>query len=86
MVAPLDGAVYGQPLVVGGTVFAATENDTVYALDPVTGKAVWQSHLGTPVPRSALPCGERMTPRGTSTLSVLCPGCRASTEPVESET
>jgi len=55
--APLDGAVYGQPLVVGDAVFAATENDTVYALDPVTGKAIWQRHLGTPVPRSALPSG-----------------------------
>ena len=31
--AHLDGAVYGQPLVVGTMVIAATENDTVYALD-----------------------------------------------------
>jgi outer membrane protein assembly factor BamB len=30
----LDGAVFGQPLVVGGTILAATENDTIYALDP----------------------------------------------------
>src|SRR4029077_16127297 len=29
--ANLDGAVYGQPLVVDGLVLAATENDTVYA-------------------------------------------------------
>src|SRR4051812_47074143 len=29
----LDGAVYGQPLVIAGVVYAATENDTVYALD-----------------------------------------------------
>src|SRR5256885_15610798 len=36
--APLDGAVYGQPLVVGGTVFAATENDTGYPPHPVTRK------------------------------------------------
>ncbi|MFJ9364784.1 PQQ-binding-like beta-propeller repeat protein [Nocardia sp. NPDC101769] len=28
----LDGAVYGQPIVAGGTVFAATENDSVYAI------------------------------------------------------
>src|SRR5690349_21065396 len=32
--AKLDGAVYGQPLVVGRRVLAATENDIVYALDP----------------------------------------------------
>jgi outer membrane protein assembly factor BamB len=52
--ANLDGAVYGQPLVVGGNVIAATENDSVYALDPATGKVVWRQHLGTPVPQGAL--------------------------------
>lgn len=55
--ATLDGAVYGQPLAVGGRVIAATENDTVYALDPASGAIDWQAHLGTPVPRSSLPCG-----------------------------
>lgn len=55
--ARLDGAVYGQPLVVRGTVFAATENDTVYALDPATGSVRWSRHVGAPVPRSDLPCG-----------------------------
>jgi outer membrane protein assembly factor BamB len=57
--AHLDGAVYGQPLVVGGDVIAATENDTVYALAQSTGKTVWSTHVGTPVPRSALHgCGD----------------------------
>jgi hypothetical protein len=55
--AHLDGAVYGQPLVVGDTVIAATENDTVYALNESTGTVVWRHHLGTPVPRSSLQCG-----------------------------
>jgi outer membrane protein assembly factor BamB len=54
----LDGAVYGQPLVIGSTVVVATENDTVYALDDATGAVVWRAHVGTPVPRSALPCGD----------------------------
>src|SRR6185437_12590999 len=31
--AHLDGAVYGQPLVVGQLVIAATENDSIYGLD-----------------------------------------------------
>lgn len=53
----LDGAVYGQPLVIGKRVYAGTENDTVYALDAGTGAVVWSKHLGTPVPKSALPCG-----------------------------
>jgi outer membrane protein assembly factor BamB len=52
--AHLDGAVYGQPLVVGSEVIAATENDTVYALNRATGKTIWHTHVGTPVPQSAL--------------------------------
>jgi polyvinyl alcohol dehydrogenase (cytochrome) len=57
--ANLDGAVYGQPLVVGGDVIAATENDTVYALSAATGKVAWRRHLGTPVPQGALHgCGD----------------------------
>jgi outer membrane protein assembly factor BamB len=53
----LDGAVYGQPVLVGKTAIAATENNTVYALNISTGSVIWSKHLGTPVPRSALPCG-----------------------------
>jgi outer membrane protein assembly factor BamB len=53
----VDGAVYGQPIVVGRTVIAATENDTVYGLDLATGRRIWQRHLGTPAPLSSLPCG-----------------------------
>ncbi|MCV2396255.1 PQQ-binding-like beta-propeller repeat protein [Actinotalea sp. M2MS4P-6] len=55
--AALDGAVYGQPIVVGGLAIAATEADTVYGLDLTTGAVRWTTHLGTPVPRSDLPCG-----------------------------
>jgi outer membrane protein assembly factor BamB len=56
--ADLDGAVYGQPLVVGDMILAGTENDTVYALDEKTGAARWHTHLGTPQPQSGLPCGD----------------------------
>jgi outer membrane protein assembly factor BamB len=56
--ARLDGAVYGQPLVVGHLVIAATENDSVYALSQSTGRVVWRRHVGTPVPLSRLPCGD----------------------------
>lgn len=55
--AVLDGAVYGQPIAVGGRIIAATENDTVYALDPTSGAVRWRRHLGTPVRLSTLPCG-----------------------------
>jgi outer membrane protein assembly factor BamB len=56
--AALDGAVYGQPLVVGGAILAATENDTVYALDAATGRITWSTHVGQPEPRASLPCGD----------------------------
>jgi polyvinyl alcohol dehydrogenase (cytochrome) len=56
--ARLDGAVYGQPLVVGDMVIAATENDTFYALSESTGRVLWHTHVGTPVPLSSLPCGD----------------------------
>jgi len=55
--AHLDGAVYGQPLLVGTLVIAATENDSLYGLDQATGRVIWRRHVGTPVPLASLPCG-----------------------------
>jgi DNA-binding beta-propeller fold protein YncE len=52
----LDGAVYAEPLVVGRSIIAVTENDTVYALS-LRGKVLWSNHVGEPVPVSELPCG-----------------------------
>lgn len=69
---PVDGAVYGQPLFVGGHVFAATENDTVYALDRSTGAVVWSAHLGSPEPSSDLPCGD-IDPLGITSTMVYDP-------------
>ena len=48
--AELDGAVYGQPLVIGNQVIAATENDSVYALSALDGQVVWSVSLGQPMP------------------------------------
>jgi polyvinyl alcohol dehydrogenase (cytochrome) len=70
--AKLDGAVYGQPLVVGDTILAATENDTVYGLNANTGATLWSAHLGTPVPRSSLPCGD-IDPLGITSTMVYDP-------------
>jgi hypothetical protein len=53
-----DGQLYGQPLVYAGRVFAATENDTVYALASDSGTVLWASHLATPVTAADLPCGD----------------------------
>ena len=54
----LDGQLYGEPLEATGRVFAATENDTVYALAAQTGAVLWSTHLGAPVPSGDLPCGD----------------------------
>jgi hypothetical protein len=59
--AQLDGQLYGQPLVYGGRVYVATENDSVYSLDAATGSVVWYRHFGTPVPdghSSPMGCGD----------------------------
>ena len=53
----LDGQVYASPLVVGGTVIAATENGSLYALSGRAGRVLWRRHLADPVKASALPCG-----------------------------
>ena len=54
----LDGRlIYAQPLVVGDRVLAATEGNSLFALDAATGGVVWSTNLGTPVPRSDLPGG-----------------------------
>ena len=46
----LDGAVYGQPLVIGRTVIAATEQDTIYGLSLSTGRVRWSAHVASPLP------------------------------------
>ncbi|HEX9055906.1 MAG TPA: PQQ-binding-like beta-propeller repeat protein [Ktedonobacterales bacterium] len=53
----LDGAVYAEPLVVGGMVVAATERNNIYGLDARTGQIRWHVSLGAPVPLDELPCG-----------------------------
>jgi hypothetical protein len=59
----VDGHVYAQPLYwrppasERGLIIAATESNFVYALDATTGRVVWRTAVGRPVPRAALPCG-----------------------------
>ncbi len=63
----LNGAVYGQPLVIGSTVIAATERDTVYGLSLTTGKVRWAVHVAAALPLRSQPCGN-LNPLGiTST-------------------
>ncbi len=70
--AALDGPIWSQPLVYGGDVYVATENDTVYALNASTGAVVWQRHVATAVPSGQLPCGD-VSPVGITSTPVIDP-------------
>ena len=53
----LDAAMYAQPIVAGGVVLAATENNSVYAIELATGRLRWRNHLEAPAHLADLPCG-----------------------------
>src|ERR1022692_1034411 len=69
----LDGAVYGQPLVIGSTVIAATEQDTIYGLGLSTGRVHWSAHVASPLPLSGQPCGD-INPIGITSTPVYYRG------------
>jgi outer membrane protein assembly factor BamB len=54
----LGAPIWSQPLVLGERAYVATVGDEVYALDAATGKVIWETSLGTPVPSEDLPCGD----------------------------
>lgn len=68
----LDGAMYASPVVSGGTVIAATEGDTVYALS-TSGRKIWERQLGSPSPASERPCGN-IDPLGITGTPIVANG------------
>lgn len=73
--AAVEGHIYAQPLYWGASrgrpmLLVATEEDTVYALDAVTGRTIWRRTLGQPVPLNALPCGD-IDPLGITGTPVI---------------
>ena len=68
----LDQSVYGQPVVFAGRVLAATENDTVWALDAHDGHVLWRNHIGTPVTNvvAQVGCGN-IDPLGITSTPVV---------------
>jgi outer membrane protein assembly factor BamB len=54
----LSGAVYAEPLVVDGRLIVATEQDILYSFDAGTGRELWSTRVGTPVPQQDLLCGD----------------------------
>ncbi|MCI4363154.1 MAG: PQQ-binding-like beta-propeller repeat protein [Thermoplasmata archaeon] len=69
----VDADVYAEPLLCGGTVYVATENNSVYALNAYTGALEWRTNLGTPVDGSTLSCGD-INPTGITGTPVIDPG------------
>lgn len=69
----LDGIVFAEPLVYGGEVFVATENNSVYALNAQTGSVVWHTNLGEPVESNILPCGDIVPVTGITGTPVIDP-------------
>jgi outer membrane protein assembly factor BamB len=68
----LGAAVYGQPLVVGDSVIAATSSDEVVSLDRTTGAVRWTQTVGTPLPIGDQPCGN-INPLGITSTPVYDP-------------
>ena len=80
---PLDDQVDAQPLVVTkqpiknqGThdvVYVVTENNTVYAIDALTGNVLTKVNLGAPVPQNKLPggCGNNASNIGIASTPVI---------------
>lgn len=67
---PVDGQVYAQPVVVGSTLVAATENNKVYGLNKVTGAINWTRNLGPAWPASAIGCGDLVPNIGVTSTPV----------------
>jgi len=72
---PVDGEVYAQPLVYGGSVFIATEHDSVYAIGD--GGPTWKVSLlppgATTVPNSDVNCGQITPEIGITATPVIDP-------------
>ncbi len=79
--ARIAGHVYAQPLYFRDSVgrpilLVATESDTVYALDAMSGRTLWQRTLGRPVRLQSLPCGN-INPLGITGTPVIDTARRA---------
>ncbi|HET9102856.1 MAG TPA: PQQ-binding-like beta-propeller repeat protein [Solirubrobacteraceae bacterium] len=69
----LAGPIWAQPLVYRGLVIVVTETNDVVAYRAASGRRAWRRHLGTPVPASALPCGDIAPTVGITSTPVIDP-------------
>jgi outer membrane protein assembly factor BamB len=54
----LGAPIWSEPLVLGSREYVATVGDKLFALEAASGAIVWETSVGTPVPATALPCGD----------------------------
>jgi len=72
----VSGNIYAQPLYIEdgpdgkAMVITVTESNNVYALDAINGAVIWQTHVGQPVPKANLPCGN-IDPMGITGTPVV---------------
>jgi Abnormal spindle-like microcephaly-assoc'd, ASPM-SPD-2-Hydin/Protein of unknown function (DUF1573)/PQQ-like domain len=73
--APVEGAVYAQPLLDDGTLFVATEENKVYGLNPTTGALQWSKplNLGPPFKAADIGCGDLAPDIGVTSTPVIDP-------------
>lgn len=69
----LTGQIYAQPLVIGSTVIAATEENHVYGLDRATGAIKWSVDFGPSWPSSTVACGDLVPDVGVTSTPVYDP-------------
>ena len=74
----VDGQVYAQPLVAGGMLIVATENNKVYGLNPQTGAIQWtRGDLGPAWPSASIDpptgCGDLAPTIGVTATPVFDP-------------
>lgn len=69
----LNGQIYAQQVVADGVLLAATENNWIYGLDPVTGAIEWQRNVGPAWPGATLNCGDLAPNVGITATPVVDP-------------
>jgi hypothetical protein len=65
--------IYAQPIVAGGMLVVATEENQVHGLDPVTGTVRWTTTLGPSWPASVSGCGDLTPDIGITSTPVYDP-------------
>lgn len=68
--ASVDGAIYGQPLVIGPNVVVTTEKASIYAFDKVSGALRWTRHYGAPFQAASIGCGDLTPDLGSTSTPV----------------